>query len=77
MKSTFHGKTELDAARIVVDEISIVGSRCGRFGPALDLLKKDAIDVESLISEEYSLSNSLHAMQRAATRGVLKVLLRP
>lgn len=77
LKSTFHGKTELDAAQIVVDEISIVGSRCGRFAPALDLLKKAAIDVDSLISEEYPLSNGVHAMRRAAARGVLKVLLRP
>lgn len=77
LKSTFHGKTELDAARIVVDEISIVGSRCGRFTPALDLLKKAAIDVDGLISEEYPLSNGVHAMHRAAARGVLKVLLRP
>ena len=77
LKSTFHGKTELDSARVVVDEISIVGSRCGRFNPALDLLKKAAIDVDSLISEEYPLSNGVHAMQRAAARGVLKVLLRP
>jgi len=77
LKSTFKGKTELDAARIVVDEISIVGSRCGRFTPALELLRKDAIDVDSLISEEYSLSNGVHAMRRAATRGVLKVFLRP
>lgn len=77
LKSTFKGKTELDTTRIVVDEISIVGSRCGRFSPALDLLQKDAIDVDSLISEEYPLSNGVHAMRRAATRGVLKVLLRP
>ena len=77
LKSTFHGQTELDAARIVVDEISIVGSRCGRFTPALDLLKKGAIDVDSLISEEYPLANGVHAMRRAAARGVLKVLLRP
>ncbi len=77
LKSTFHGKTELDAARIVVDEISIVGSRCGRFSPALDLLKKAAIDVDSLISEEYPLSNGVHAMRRAGTKGVMKVLLRP
>ncbi len=77
LKSTFHGKTELDAAPIVVDEISIVGSRCGRFGPALDLLKKKAIDVDSLISEEYPLAKGVHAMRRAATKGVLKVLLRP
>jgi threonine dehydrogenase-like Zn-dependent dehydrogenase len=77
LKSTFHGSTEIDAARIVVDEISIVGSRCGRFQPALDLLKKNAIDVHSLISEEHSLSNGVKAMTRAKTRGILKVLLRP
>ena len=39
LKSTFHGATGIDAARIVVDEISVVGSRCGRFGPALELLR--------------------------------------
>lgn len=77
LKSTFHGKTELDAARIVVDEISIAGSRCGRFSPALDLLKKGAVDVDSLISEEYPLSKGIQAMRRAAARGVLKILLRP
>ncbi|MBD0327657.1 MAG: alcohol dehydrogenase catalytic domain-containing protein, partial [Pyrinomonadaceae bacterium] len=55
LKSTFHGTTPVDAARIVVDEISVVGSRCGRFAPALDLLRTGAVDVESLISEEYSL----------------------
>lgn len=77
LKSTFHGSTEIDAARLVVDEISIVGSRCGRFQPALDLLKKNAIDVNSLISEEHSLSNAVKAMSRAKTRGILKVLLRP
>ncbi len=77
LKSTFHGSNEIDAARIVVDEISIVGSRCGRFAPALDLLKKGALDVDSLISEEYPLSAGVHAMERAAAKGVLKVLLRP
>ena len=77
LKSTFHGSTEIDAARIVVNEISIIGSRCGRFEPALDLLKKNAIDVDSLISEEHPLSNAVRAMTRAKTRGILKVLLRP
>ena len=57
-------------------------SRCatserGRFTPALDLLKKEAIDVESLISEDHALSKGVHAMQRAGVKGVLKVLLRP
>ena len=77
LKSTFHGTTELNTAPIVVDEISIVGSRCGRFAPALDLLSKGAIDVDSLISEEYPLAKAIHAMDRAGRKGVLKVLLRP
>jgi len=77
LKSTFHGATNMDASRIVVDEISIVGSRCGRFEPAIDLLQKQAVDVASLISEEYSLVDGLHAMDRARAQGVLKVLLRP
>jgi threonine dehydrogenase-like Zn-dependent dehydrogenase len=77
LKSTFHGATEIDAARIVVDEISVVGSRCGRFGPALDLLRQGAIDVANLISEEHSLSDGVRAMARAAEPGVMKVLLRP
>ena len=50
LKSTFEGTTEINAARLVVDEISVVGSRCGRFPPALDLLRTGAIDVDSLIS---------------------------
>jgi threonine dehydrogenase-like Zn-dependent dehydrogenase len=77
LKSTFKGVTEIAAARIVVDEISIIGSRCGRFKPAIDLLLKSAIDIDSLISEEYSLSQGVLAMRRAGTKGVLKVFLRP
>jgi threonine dehydrogenase-like Zn-dependent dehydrogenase len=77
LKSTFHGASQMDGARIVVDEISVVGSRCGRFLPALELLRQDRVDVESLISEEFRLSEGLHAMSRAAEPGVLKVLLRP
>ena len=77
LKSTFHGTTQINAATIVVDEISIVGSRCGRLAPALDLLKKGAIDVDSLISEEYPLRDGLIAIERAAKKGVLKVFLRP
>jgi threonine dehydrogenase-like Zn-dependent dehydrogenase len=77
LKSTFHGAAEMDAARIVVDEISVVGSRCGRFAPALEMLKTGAVDVESLISEELALTEGLRAMERASERGVLKVLLRP
>ncbi|MDQ1729313.1 MAG: hypothetical protein QOD33_1438 [Pyrinomonadaceae bacterium] len=80
LKSTFHGPgsfAAIDQARLVVDEISIVGSRCGRLQPALDLLKKGALDIDSLISEEYPLARGIHAMERAAASGVLKVFLRP
>lgn len=77
LKSTFKGATAIDAARIVVDEISVIGSRCGRFAPALDLLKNGAMDVESLISEEYRLTDGVHAMKRATEPGIIKVLLRP
>jgi threonine dehydrogenase-like Zn-dependent dehydrogenase len=76
LKSTFQGHTSINAARIVVDEISLVGSRCGRFAPALDLLRDERVDVLSLISEEYPLADGVRAMQRATERGVLKVLLR-
>ncbi|HSK01174.1 MAG TPA: alcohol dehydrogenase catalytic domain-containing protein [Kofleriaceae bacterium] len=75
LKSTFHGATPVDAARIVVEEIQVIGSRCGRFRPALDLLARGAVDVGPLISEVVSLDRAEDAMRRAATPGVLKVLL--
>ncbi|MEP6570325.1 MAG: alcohol dehydrogenase catalytic domain-containing protein [Acidobacteriota bacterium] len=80
LKSTFQGPGKIDEihqARLVVDEITILGSRCGRFQPALDLLKKGAIDIDSLISEEYPLARGVYAMERAGKKGVLKVFLRP
>ena len=67
----------MDTTCLVVDEISIVGSRCGRFAPALDLLKKGAIELDSMISEEYPLAKGVLAIDRASKKGVLKVLLRP
>jgi len=80
LKSTFQGAgnfDDIDQTRLVVDEISIVGSRCGRMQPALDLLKKGALDIDSLISEEYPLARGVYAMGRAGKKGVLKVFLRP
>lgn len=76
LKSTFHGTTEIDAAPLVVNEITVVGSRCGRFAPALELLRRDAVDVESLVTEEHALSDGVRALARAAAPGVVKVLLR-
>jgi threonine dehydrogenase-like Zn-dependent dehydrogenase len=77
LKSTFQGNPSWQASRVVVDEITVVGSRCGRFQPALGLLASGQIDIAQMISEEFSLSRGLRAMSRAAEAGVLKVLLRP
>ena len=77
LKSTFHGATPIDAARIVVEEITVVGSRCGRFAPALDALAAGTLDPSGLVSEVLPLSRAEEAMQRAAAPGVLKVLLAP
>lgn len=76
LKSTFHGRPTWEAWRVVVDEITVVGSRCGRFAPALDILKKGLVGVEDLITDEFSLGNGLKGMNRAEQKGVLKVLLR-
>lgn len=76
LKSTFQGEPRWPTARVVVDEITIVGSRCGRFAPALELLKEKKIPVETLISDEFNLSDGVKAMNRAAEKGVLKVLLK-
>jgi threonine dehydrogenase-like Zn-dependent dehydrogenase len=59
----------------VVDEITIVGSRCGRFAPALELLRDKKVDVESLIEKELSLSEGVKALEIAQKKGVMKVLL--
>ena len=77
LKSTFHGDTRWEAARVVVDEISVVGSRCGRLAPAIDLLASKKVHVDDLISEEFRLEDAMSALRTAGTRGTMKVLLRP
>jgi threonine dehydrogenase-like Zn-dependent dehydrogenase len=75
LKSTYHGRLELDAARLVIDEITVVGSRCGPFGPALRALRDGRIDPSPLLDGEYSLADGIAALERAATPGVGKVQL--
>jgi alcohol dehydrogenase len=77
MKSTVHGLVSIDTASVIVNEVTLVGSRCGRFEPALKLLAAKKIDVASLIAEEFPLDHAAAAFARAATKGILKVLLRP
>lgn len=76
LKSTYAGELTLDASALVVDEITVVGSRCGPFGPALDLLAERRVEVADLISDRFPLSRAMEAFDRAAARGTLKVLLK-
>jgi threonine dehydrogenase-like Zn-dependent dehydrogenase len=75
LKSTFRGAVRLDTSGIVVNEISVIGSRCGRFENALRLLECGGVEVESLIAREYQLALGVEAMAEAERPGILKVLL--
>ncbi|MEO5857436.1 MAG: alcohol dehydrogenase catalytic domain-containing protein [Pyrinomonadaceae bacterium] len=75
LKSTFSGKPQWEAWRVVVDEITIVGSRCGQFEPALKLLADGKIDLSDMISAKMPLSRGVEAMAEAQKKGVMKVLL--
>lgn len=77
LKSTVHGMVPVDTAPVIVNEITLVGSRCGRFEPALDLLRRGAVNVDAMISARMPLTQAPEAFGRAAERGVLKVLLCP
>jgi threonine dehydrogenase-like Zn-dependent dehydrogenase len=76
LKSTYHDLAQTDLSRLVVDEIHLVGSRCGPFSAALRLLSQRLIDVTSLIEAEYPLGEALVALEHAGRRGALKVLVR-
>ncbi len=76
MKSTMHGLVAIDTAPVIVNEITLIGSRCGRFEPALRLLRSGKVRVDQMISEVLPLSRAPLAFKRAAQPGVLKVLLR-
>ena len=75
LKSTVHGAVALDTAAAVVHEITLVGSRCGRFEPALAMLRRGTPRVERMISARFPLAEAAAAFACAASRGVLKVLL--
>ena len=77
MKSTVHGLVSIDTAPAIVNEITLVGSRCGRFEAALPLLSAGKIQVGSMISDELPLHQAPKAFAEAAKKGVLKVLLKP
>lgn len=75
LKSTHHGTTSLDTSQIVVNEVTIVGSRCGRFQPAIDLIASGRVDLSPLISRRLPLEDGLLAFEEAAARENMKVIL--
>jgi len=77
LKSTYHRAVDADLTRVVVDEVTLVGSRCGPFAPALRLMEQRLVEVTWLIQARYPLSDGLAAFERAGRRGTLKVLVEP
>lgn len=77
LKSTTAVPSQVDLAPLVINEITVVGSRCGKFAPALAALGKGSIDVRSLISTRRSLADAVNALEVASRPGVLKVLIEP
>lgn len=75
LKSTYKGEMTLNLSPVVVDEITIVGSRCGPFAPALRLLEKKEVDPTVLIAAEFGLTDGLRAFEEAQKRGMLKVVV--
>lgn len=77
LKSTFASSKPVDMSKVVVSEITLLGSRCGPFDKALALLAEGAVPVESMIDGRYKLEDGLAAFEHAAQTGVRKVLLKP
>lgn len=77
LKSTYKGEMSVDFSSIVVDEINIIGSRCGPFEPALRLMEERQVDPTVLIDAEYPLTEAVKAFERAAQPGALKVVVNP
>src|SRR5688572_3437329 len=77
LKSTYKGEVNVNFSSVVVDEINIIGSRCGPFEPALRLMESKQVDPTVLIAAEFKLKDALKAFEHAAEPGVLKVLIEP
>ncbi len=77
LKSTYKGEVQADFSSLVVDEVTLVGSRCGPFEPALRWMADGKIDPLPLIDSNFQLEKGLEAFEHAAQPGVLKVLLSP
>lgn len=77
LKTTVAGTQNLSLAPLVIDEITVVGSRCGPFPPALKALEEQTVDVNSLIDATYPLKDAIAAFERATSTATLKILFDP
>ncbi len=75
LKTTVAGEQKLAWAPFVIDEVTLVGSRCGPFDKAIAALERGHVQVAALISDRFDLSRGVDALARAQTKGILKVLL--
>jgi threonine dehydrogenase-like Zn-dependent dehydrogenase len=76
LKTTVAGRPELSLAPIVIDEVRVIGSRCGPFAPAIRALAEGSVQTRHLVDAEFPLPDAIEAFERVASRAVQKVLLR-
>lgn len=74
MKSTFHGTAHFDATKLVVDEVTLLGSRCGDFAKALDLLRRGSVSVQQMVSKIFPLESGREAFEYLDGTSCLKAL---
>ncbi|MFB0565844.1 MAG: alcohol dehydrogenase catalytic domain-containing protein [Candidatus Aminicenantaceae bacterium] len=77
LKSTFKGFARVDISKIVVDEIQLIGSRCGPFQKAIDVLSKELIEVDRMIDGDFPLEKAQEALVMAQKPGIMKILISP
>jgi threonine dehydrogenase-like Zn-dependent dehydrogenase len=77
LKSTYPDKPQVDMGRVVVDEIRLIGSRCGPFDKALALMAARDLHLEEMIDAVYPLAEGLQALEKSRQPGILKVLIKP
>ncbi|NKB82725.1 MAG: alcohol dehydrogenase catalytic domain-containing protein [Nitrospirales bacterium] len=75
LKSTYHGDVTVNMTSLVINEVTLIGSRCGPFEPAIRLLEQQLVDVTPLIHAHYPIDDALTALDSAGTKGTLKVML--
>ena len=76
-KTTTAKNHDINLARLAINEVKLLGSRCGPFKPALNLLERNDLHLDKLITKEFKLENSLEALKAAREKSSLKILIRP